>query len=178
LAAVEAITRRLTAFGFTVERHDWRDWHVLVISGVSGGRSCLTFTAGQVRWYHEFGAGPGTDPVALTAIIARIFTVPAPAAAAHQAYRAFPLKGRVGRLLQDAGLTVNLRVCEDLESFEATTDIEITSPERPWLGTVRLSDHADLEWDCGHRARFPRGPGAMIDLIAPVLRDGLSVHPA
>lgn len=84
--------------------------------------------------------------------------------------RAFPLKGAVGRAVQDRGLTVTLKVSEDLESFEATTDIEITSPARPWLGTVRLSDNGHIEWDCDYRAAFHGDPGTMIDVIAPILR--------
>ena len=76
----------------------------------------------------------------------------------------------MGRCLQDRGLTVTLQVDEDLESFEATTDIEVTSPAQPWLGTVRLSDDGHLEWDCDYRAAFHGDIGTMIDLIAPILR--------
>ena len=77
------------------------------------------------------------------------------------AYQAFPLKGAVGRCLQDRGLTVALRICEDLESFEATTDIEVTSPARPWLGTVQLADNGDLDWECDYRAAFHGDPAAI-----------------
>ena len=76
----------------------------------------------------------------------------------------------MGRCLQDRGLTVTLQVSEDLESFEATTDIEVTSPAQPWLGTVRLSDNGHLEWDCDYRAAFHGDPGALIDVVAPILR--------
>jgi hypothetical protein len=72
--------------------------------------------------------------------------------------------------LQDRGLTVVLRVSEDLESFEATTDIEVTSPARPQRGTVTLSDDAALDWCCDWRAAFPGNPAALIDTITPVLR--------
>jgi len=85
-------------------------------------------------------------------------------------YRAFPLKGIVGRCLQDRGLTVTLQVSEDLESFEATTDIEVTGLARPWLGLVRLSDDGSLEWECDWRAAFHGDPGALIDTVAPILR--------
>ena len=98
----------------------------------------------------------------------------APHAADHtpgmDAYRAFPLKGAVGRHVQDRGLTVTLHVSEDLESFEATTDIEVTSPAQPWLGLVRLSDNAHIEWDCDYRAAFHGDPAALVDVIAPILR--------
>jgi hypothetical protein len=54
-----------------------------------------------------------------------------------------------------------LRVSEDLESFEATTDIDVTSTARPWLGTAILSDDAALDWRCDLNAAFrgePRRP--------------------
>jgi hypothetical protein len=63
-----------------------------------------------------------------------------------------------------------LRVSEDLDSFEATTDIDITSPARPWLGTIRLSDDAALDWHCNWQAAFRGNPATLIDLITPVLR--------
>ena len=65
----------------------------------------------------------------------------------------------MGRCLHDRGLTVALKVCEDLESFEATTDIEVTSPAQPWLGLVRLSDNGHIE-EMGVRLprRLPRRP--------------------
>jgi hypothetical protein len=63
-----------------------------------------------------------------------------------------------------------LRVSEDLDSFEATTDIDITSPARPCLGTVRLSDDAALDWHCDWRAAFQGNPAAFIDVITPILR--------
>jgi hypothetical protein len=85
------------------------------------------------------------------------------------AYRALPLKGRVGRSLQDQGLTVALKVSEDLESFEATTDIEVTSRARRSRGTVRLSDDGAVDWRCNWRTAF-HDPTALIDTITPILR--------
>ncbi len=91
-------------------------------------------TSGQARWYYEPAAGLGTDPATLTAIIA--YLLGTPHGAASLAGLPCPAaEGAVGRSLQDRGLTVALQVSEDLESFEATTDIEVTSPARPsaWL---------------------------------------------
>ena len=59
--------------------------------------------------------------------------------------------------------------CEDLESFEATTDIEVTSPARPWLGTVQLADNGDLDWECDYRAAFHGDIAALADVIAAIL---------
>jgi hypothetical protein len=84
-------------------------------------------------------------------------------------YHAFPLKGQVGRSRQDRGLTVTLRVSEDLESFEATTDIAVTSTARPWLGTVTFSDDAAVDWSCDLQAAFHGDPAALIDVITPIL---------
>lgn len=63
-----------------------------------------------------------------------------------------------------------LRVSEDLESFEATTDIDITSPARPWLGTVTLSDDAAVDWRCDWQAAFQGNAASLIDVIIPILR--------
>ncbi len=126
-------------------------------------------TNGQARWYYEPAAGPGTSPAAITAIIAYLLGAPQDTAG-PAAYRALPFKGQVGRSLQDRGLTVVLQVSEDLESFEATTDIEVTSPHRPWLGTVRLSDDAALDWHCDWQTAFHANPAALIDVITPILR--------
>ena len=130
------LARRLATAGLGVEVSLRRDTCELTIVGVTGGKSLVALdTSGQARWYYEPAAGPGTNPAALTAIIAYLLGVPH-GTATLAAYRALPLKGQVGRSLQDQGLIVTLRVSEDLESFEATTDIDVTSPARPWLGTV------------------------------------------
>jgi hypothetical protein len=118
---------------------------------------------------YEPVAGPSSAPAALTEIIAYLFSASG-RTTSLAAYRALPLKGQVGRSLQDRGLSVALRVSEDLESFEATTDIDITSPARPWLGTIRLSDDAALDWHCDWRAAFQGNPAAFIDVITPILR--------
>jgi hypothetical protein len=164
------LARRLAAAGLGVQVSHHRDTCELTITGAASGKSLLALDAsGQARWYYEPAAGPGTSPAALTAIIAYLLGAP-PHTPSLAAYRALPLKGQVGRSLQDRGLAVALRVSEDLDSFEATTDIDITSPARPWLGTVRLSDDAALDWRCDWRAAFARNPAALIDVITPILR--------
>jgi hypothetical protein len=172
----QVITRRLAAFGLGAHATHWRDRCELIILNAPGARSCLTVTGtGCAQWHYEPATGPATDPATLTGIIEHILG--APHAAEHtpglDGYLAFPLKGAVGRTVQDRGLTVKLRVSEDLESFEATTDIEITSPAQPWLGLIRLSDNGHLEWDCDYRAAFHGDPGALIDVIIPILRAAL-----
>src|ERR1700761_8395849 len=114
------------------------------------------------------GPPPGISPLALAAIIAYLLNAPSPASLA--AYWALPRKGQAGRALQDQGLTVTLKVSEDLESFEATTDIEVTSPAHPRLGTIPLSDDAALDWHLNWRAAFGGDPAALIDVITPILR--------
>ena len=168
-----AITRRLTAAGLTVHATQQHGRHQLIILDITPARCCLTLTGdGYSQWHYEPAAGAATSAASLTAIITHILGAPHAAGTTPDAdpCRAFPLKGIVGRCLQDRGLTVALKVCEDPESFEATTDIEVTSPARPWLGTVRLSDNGHIEWDCDARAAFHGDPGALIDVIAPVIR--------
>jgi len=170
---VQVITGRLAAAALAVHATQWQDRHELIILNVPAARSCLVLTGGgYARWRYEPRTGPATGATALTAIITHILGAPhaedtTPGA---DAYQAFPLKGAVGRSVQDRGLTVALQVSEDLESFEATTDIEITSPARPWLGLIRLSDDGSLEWECDWRAAFHGDPGALTDVITPILR--------
>jgi hypothetical protein len=142
----------------------------LIILGAASGKSFVALDAtGQARWYYEPAAGPGASPAALSGIIGYLLGVPQnPASLAP--YSALPLKGQVGRSLQDQGLSVTLRVSEDLESFEATTDIDITSPDRPQLGTITVSDDAALDWHCDLRTAFQGNPAALIDTITPILR--------
>ena len=142
----------------------------MVIIGVPAGKSSLALSAsGQACWHYEAAAGPLSSPVAMTAIIGYLLGAPH-AIASPAAYRAFPFKGKVGRMLQDRRLTVTLRVSEDWESFEATTEIDVTSPVRPWLGTVTLADDAALDWCCDWRAAFRGNAAALIDVINPILR--------
>jgi hypothetical protein len=145
----------------------------LTITGVVAGRSSLTLTtAGYACWHYEPATGPVTGATTLTSIIGFLLAVPEAAAQASDpaAYQAFPLKGKVGRILHDQGLAVKLQVSEDWESYEATTTIDVTSPARPWLGTVTLADNADLDWRCNWRTAFRDNPAALIDVITPILR--------
>jgi hypothetical protein len=143
---IPVLSRRLAAAGMGVEVSRRRDTRELTILDAASGTSFLAMeTSGQARWYYERATGPATSPAALISIITYLLGVP-PGPASQVPYRALPLKGQVGRCLQDRGLTVVLRVSEDLDSFEATTDIDITSPARPWLDTIRLSDDAALDW--------------------------------
>jgi hypothetical protein len=153
-----------------VEVCSHRDPCELTILRAASGKSLVALEAsGQARWYYEPAAGPSASPAALTAIITHLLGA-SPGLVPLEAYRALPLKGQVGRSLQDQGLTVALRVSEDLDSFEATTDIDVTSPARPWLGTVTLSDDAALDWRLDCQAAFRGNPAALIDVITPVPR--------
>ena len=172
----QVITQRLAAADLAVHDSRWQDQCELVILNTPGARSCLTLTGtGHARWHYEPPHGAATSAATVTAIIEHILGAPQSdrAPSAH-GYRAFPLKGAVGRYLQDRGLTVALRISEDLESFEATTDIEVTSPAQPWLGLIRLSDDGHLEWDCDYRAAFHGDPAALADVIIHVLRAALT----
>jgi hypothetical protein len=167
---VSALSRQLAAAGLAVQESRGQDTCELTIIGVTTGKSLLALdTGGQARWYYEPAAGPSASPATLTGIIAYLLGTPC-GPASPPAYRALPLKGQVGRSLQDRGLTVALRVSEDLESFEATTDIDVTSPARPCLGTVTLSDDAALDWHLDWQAAFRGNPAALIDTITPILR--------
>ena len=168
----QLLTRRLAAAGCGAHGTRWRDRHELTLLNVTAARACLTLTdGGRAQWHYEPLTGRATDGATLTAIIIHILGAPhtADTTPSVTAYRAFPLKGAVGRCLQDRGLTVALRISEDLESFEATTAIEVTSPARPWLGTVQLADNGELDWECDYRTAFHGDVAALADVIAPIL---------
>ncbi|MBV9794280.1 MAG: hypothetical protein JO016_10105 [Actinobacteria bacterium] len=166
---VPLVSRRLAAAGLGVQVSRKQDTCELTVIGVTAGKSLLEFQASwQARWYWE-PAGPSASPAALASTIGYLLGA-SPNPASLAAYRNLPLKGQVGRSLQDQGLTVALRVSEDLDSFEATTDIDITSPARPWLGTIRLSDDAALDWHVNWHTAFQGNPAALIDVITPILR--------
>jgi hypothetical protein len=164
------LARRLAAAGMGVQVTHRASTCELAIAGVAGGKSLVALEpGGRARWYYEPATGPATSPSTLTATIAYLLNAPGPPASLA-VYRALPLKGQVGRALQDQGLTVTLEVSEDLESFEATTDIKVTNPARPQLGTVTLSDDAAVDWHCDWRTTFQGNLAAMIDVITPILR--------
>jgi hypothetical protein len=165
-----ALARQLAAAGLGVEVSRHQNTCQLTILGVAGGKSLIALDAsGHARWYYEPAAGPPSSPATLTEIIAYLLGAPQ-GAASLTPYQALPLKGQVGRSLQDRGLAVTLRISEDLESFEATTDIDITNPVKPWLGTITLSDDAALDWHCNLHTAFHGNPATLINVITPILR--------
>jgi hypothetical protein len=168
-APARTVARQLAVAGLGVKVSPRRETCELTVLGVTGGKSLMTLSpGGQARWYYEPAAGPATSPAALALIIAHLLGAP-PGMVSVAAHRALPLKGQVGRALHDAGLTVTLRVSEDLDSFEATTSIDVTSPGRSQLGTITLSDDAAVDWRCDLWAAFGGNPAAWIDVIIPIL---------
>ncbi len=169
---VQLLIQQLNAAGLGAECSPRSDGYELIISNVATGKSCLSLTGTrQACWHYEPLAGSAIHSAALTAIVGHLLAAPYSAQAVPDpnAYRAFPLKGQVGRMLENHCLTVTLRVTEDWETFEATTDIDVTNPARPWLGTVTMADNADLDWHLDWRAAFGENPAALIDIVAPVL---------
>jgi hypothetical protein len=145
---------------------------------VADGKSFLALDAsGQARWYYEPAAWAAASPAVVTAIIPYLLSAPARTASLAD-YRALPFKGQVGRSLQDRGLAITLQVSEDLESFEATTDIDITSPARPWLGTVTLSDDAVLDWAPPGTSTAALVPGPAARPENSTNGEGRPTHPA
>jgi hypothetical protein len=164
------LARRLAAAGLGVQYSARHDECQLAILGVATGKSFLSLDAdGRARWLYEPAAALAASPAGLTAIIAYLLGASG-AGTSPQDYPAFPLKGQVGRTLQDRGLTVALRVSEDWESFEATTDIDITSPDQPGLGTITVSDDGVLDWSCHLKTAFGGDPAGLVDVIIPILR--------
>ncbi len=66
---------------------------------------------------------------------------------------------------------------EDLESFDVVGEISATSPHRPELGTVRVTDHGDVEWECRAGEAFGGHPEAIVAVVAPILRRAITTRP-
>jgi hypothetical protein len=167
------ITDRLAAQGFGVRVREWGEVQNLTIVGVRQARSCLTVADdGHLRWDYQPEPGPRTSPAALARIVLHILGAePADGRPLDDgAYPAFPLKGATGRLLQDHGLVVQLLTCEDTESFDVVAEISVTRPGRPERGTVKVNDDGDIEWGCQARQAFGGDAGAVVAVVAPVLR--------
>lgn len=165
----QALARRLAAGGMGVEVFCRRDTCEFTILGVTSGKSLVVLSpSGQAHWYYEPAAGPGSSPAALTAIMAYLLGEP-PIAVSPAAYRTLTLKGQVGRTLQDHELNVALRISEDLESFEATTSIDITSPTAPGSAPSPCPT-TPLDWCLNWQTAFRGNPATLIDLITPILR--------
>lgn len=98
---VRVLARQLAAAGLGVEVSRHRDTCQLTILGAASGKSFVALdTSGQARWYYEPAAGPSAGPAALAAIIAHLLGASC-STGSLAAYRALPLKGQVGRSLQD-----------------------------------------------------------------------------
>ena len=126
----QVITRRLAASGVGVHGCGRGDNCELVILNVPGARSCLTLTGtGHARWHYEPPHGAATSAATLTEIILHILSAPhTDSDPGADGYRAFPLKGIVGRCLQDPSetLTAQLEVLDELPELAGLDEL----PER------------------------------------------------
>jgi hypothetical protein len=177
--AARLLVDTLAVEGFGVQVREWDElWH-LTITGVREARSCLIVgDTGYLRWEYQPGSGAGTSPAATAELILRLLGAAALPGSppADDTYPSFLLKGAAGRLLEDQGMKAELLSYEDLEFFDVSAEIQVTNPAWPGRGTVRLSDNADLEWECHTKEAFGGDAGPVAGLIAPVLRQGLGIR--
>jgi hypothetical protein len=177
--AARRVTDALVAQGFGVQTREWAELWNLTIVGAEQARSCLTAADdGYLRWDYQPHTGPATSPTALAATVLYLFGASAQDLPPDEkAYPTFLLKGATGRVLQDRGLKVELLTYQDLESFDVIADISVTSPDRPALGSVRVNDHADIEWECRADEAFGGDPAGIVAVVAPILRHPLPARP-
>ncbi len=173
----------LATEGFGTQTREWDELWDLTITGARRARSCLAIVeGGYLRWHYEPDSGPRTSPAAIARLVLRLLgtagagTGPGDRPLDDDTYRAFLLKGAVGRLLQDQGLKVELLSYEDLESFDVVAEIQVSDPHRPGRGRVRVTDQGFLEWECNAGEAFGSDAGAVVAVIAPVLREGLDIR--
>jgi hypothetical protein len=178
--AARRVMDQLVAHGFGVQTREWQELWNLTVVGIEHARSCVTVAAGDgyLRWDYQPHTGPAASPAALAGIVLYLFGAATTGLPPDQeAYPSFLLKGAVGRLLDDRGLKVELLTYQDLESFDVIAEISVTHPDKPGLGTIRVTDHGDLEWECSAADAFGGDPGAIVPLIAPVLRQPIPSRP-
>ncbi len=176
--AARLVIEQLVGHGFGVQTREWPELWELTVVGVTGGRSGLTVAGdGFLRWSYQPDNGLRSSPADLAGIVLHLFGADTRNLPDGSAYRSFLLKGAVGRLLQDRGMKVELLTYEDLESFDVVAEISATCPDRPEMGTVRVSDHADVEWECRTAEAFGGDPGRMVAVVAPVLRRAVGSRP-
>ena len=144
----QVITPRLAAAGLAVHATRQQDQHELVILNIPDALSCLTLTGtGCAQWHYEPATGPATDAATLTAIIEHILGAPqvADTAPDADAYRSFPLKGTVGRCLQDRGLTVT---CTCARTWNHSRPPPTSrSPARPARGSASCGSAMTAIWN-------------------------------
>lgn len=177
--AAKLVVDTLAVEGFGTQTREWEELWDLTITGVRRARSCLTVADnGYLRWHYEPESGPETSPAGIAGLVLRLLGTSATGDRPPDdgTYRAFPLKGAAGRLLQDQGLKVELLSYDDLESFDVVAEIQVSDPARAGRGRVRVTDQGFLEWECHAGAAFGTDAGAVVAVIAPVLREGLEVR--
>lgn len=73
-------------------------------------------------------------------------------------------------------MRVKLLTYEDLESFEAVAEIEVTNPGHPERGKVHVTDQGNLEWATSYQRTFEDDARAVAGMLALVLRQGVGTR--
>jgi hypothetical protein len=147
------VANELRARGFDVDLPAWEDGRRLSVErwGIQCNLSVHDF--GLVEWECEPWPGEKADPILVADIAAFLLTgsEESPRASDGHSARGMTLKAIAGNELRDRGFTVSLDVYEDLELLEVDADIVITNSVRHPIANVRVSDDADLMWECNYR---------------------------
>lgn len=162
--AALVIADGLSSHHLDVGSPGWDGAQLLKVTNVPGTLCYISVAAdGAVEWEHWPCEGRQADPACTAAMVLGILgaddasTVAVPAAGCRCSVS---FTGVAGRILVGCGLRVVVRAYPDQEALEVYSDIEVTSPDRPERGTVRVAGDGSLAWCC--RARVaPEDEGAL-----------------
>jgi hypothetical protein len=141
----------LASHGLDVRSPEWDGAHILKMTHVPGILcEVAIYDSGSVVWEYRMLGGAKVDPVHVTSIAMSILgaSFMESDAALVRKYSNLTLKGRAGLALAERGMEVSLEVYTDEIFFDAYSEIEVTNPEQPGRGTLRIADDESFRWDC------------------------------
>jgi hypothetical protein len=110
-----------------------------------------------------------TDPDEIARIVVRILGAARTGPGEHEhPYRGLNLKGAIACEMKGHGLTVDMTVSEDHETYDVFAEVVITNPARPGCGEVRINDTGWVYWHC-YADELPDGTTEVADTIADIL---------
>ena len=170
-ALMREMAEMLTEQGFDVRGPDCDESRQLAITNAPKGRCELD--VGDSGWvtceYFPWG-GQRIIPDVVSQAVLRLLAVSADKslgadAAAHP--RA-TLKGAVGHEMKARGLTVDLRMSEDMVDYTIYAEVAITNPEQPGRGTVCVTDDGNIWWEC-HIDEITAGARGIVMAVTDML---------
>jgi hypothetical protein len=176
-ACVLTVADQLNALSFDVISPRESEFSYLKVMNARDALCDLTIDKfGTVDWeYRCIGREP--DPALLAVMALRILSGAAPdVAVSVPADPRLSFKGRVGRVLAEAGMQVALNVQTRDEVFmDVYAEVEVTNQRRAGWGTVQVADDGAMWWHCHLHEPVVYPDGPQLDEIAATIADVLAI---